>query len=80
MVKALIRDNKAYCPKCKQCNYQLTNDYKLIEYKGKKYDEFVVRCLTDDCNEKFYFQSEITMESTIRHSFSKEDEIEIKED
>jgi hypothetical protein len=78
--KAFIESNKAYCPKCKQCNYQLTNDYKLVEIANVKYTEFVARCMTDKCNEKFYFQSRITLDGHNRFAFDKSQEVEIKEE
>jgi hypothetical protein len=80
MFKAILKENKIYCPRCEQCNYQLTNDYKLVEIESQKYVEFVARCLTDNCNEKFYFQSKITMNSTTHYDFNKDKEIEIKDE
>ena len=79
MQKGILIDNKIYCPICHQCNYQLTKDYKLVEIEGKRYVEFVGRCLTDGCNEKFYYQSESNM-SGKRFSISREKEIEIRDE
>jgi len=79
MQKGIIKDNVIYCPVCNQSNYQLTSDYKLVEIESKRYIEFVGRCLTDGCNEKFYYQSEPSM-SGKRFSISREKEIEIKDE
>ena len=78
MFKAILKNNTIYCPKCEQSNYQLTSDYKLVEIEGKKYVEFVARCLTDNCNEKFYFQSDIGINN--HYNFDKDKEIEIKDE
>ena len=79
MFKAILKDNnRVYCPKCEQSNYQLTSDYKLVEIEGQKYVEFVARCLTDNCNEKFYFQSDIGINN--HYNFDKDKEIEIKDE
>lgn len=80
MRHGILRDNKIYCPNCDQCNYQLTNDYKLVNVNGKNYTEFVVRCLTDNCNEKFYYQSHITIDGTTHYTFDRSKETVIKED
>ena len=69
-------DNRAYCPRCEQSNYQLTNDYKLVEIEGIKYIEFVGRCLTEGCKEKFYYQSNSSL-SGKRYVIDKSKEIEI---
>jgi len=79
MHQGLIIDNKIYCPKCEQCNYQLTSKYSLVEIEEIKYTEFVARCLTDNCNEKFYYQSEPSM-SGKRFSINREKEIEIRDE
>lgn len=78
MQKAILKENKLYCPECKQSNYQLTSDYKLVDIEGQKYIEFVARCLTDNCNEKFYFQSDIGINT--HFNFDRSKEIEIKEE
>ena len=80
MDKAILKDNKIFCPKCEQSKYQLTDDYKLVNIGGKNYTEFVARCLTENCNEKFYFQSIITMDKTTHFVFNRERETVIKED
>ena len=79
MQKGVILENKIYCPSCNKSNYQLTNDYKLVEIEGKRYVEFVGRCLTDNCNEKFYYQSESNM-SGKRFVISRDKEIEIRDE
>ena len=78
MFIAILINNTIYCPKCEQSIYQLTSDYKLVEIEGKKYVEFVARCLTDNCNEKFYFQSDIGINN--HYNFDKDKEIEIKDE
>jgi hypothetical protein len=78
MFKSILKDNIPYCPKCEQSDYQLTSDYKLVEIEGNKYVEFVARCLTDNCNEKFYFQSDIGINN--HFNFDRSKEIEIKDE
>ena len=78
MIKALLKENKVYCPRCEQSNYQLTSDYKLVEIEGQKYVEFIARCLTDNCTEKFYFQSDIGINN--HFNFDRDKEIEIKDE
>lgn len=78
MFKGVLIGNKIYCPVCNKSNYQLTSDYKLVDIEGQKYVEFVARCLTDNCNEKFYFQSDIGVSK--HFNFSRDKEIEIKDE
>lgn len=79
MQKAILKDNnKIYCPSCNKSNYQLTSDYKLVEIENNKYVEFVARCLTDNCDEKFYFQSDIGINN--HYNFDRDKEIEIKDE
>lgn len=80
MIKALLKENKVYCPRCEQSNYQLTSDYKLVSIGDKNYIEFVARCLTENCNEKFYYQSKISMNEHTHYSFDKSKEIEVKDE
>lgn len=78
MIKALLKENRIYCSKCEQSNYQLTSDYKLVEIEGQKYVEFVARCLTEGCNERFYFQTDIGINK--HFNFDKDKEIEIRDE
>lgn len=78
--KAILKDNRLYCPKCEESKYQLTDDYKLVEINGEKYTEFVARCIHGNCNTKFYFQSKITMYEHTHYNFDKTKEIEIKDE
>jgi len=78
MQKAILRENKIYCPSCEQSNYQLTSDYKLVEIEDEKYVEFEARCLEDGCDEKFYFQSDIGINN--HFNFDRDKEIEIKDE
>ena len=48
MFKANIVENKVYCPRCEQSNYQLTSNYGLVEIEGTRYIEFIARCLTEN--------------------------------
>lgn len=58
MLKAVVKDNKCYCPVCKENDYHLTSDYKGVKIKGIPCTEFVAKCV---CGELFYFQSWIGM-------------------
>jgi len=78
MFKANIVENKVYCPRCEQSNYQLTSNYGLVEIEGTRYIEFIARCLTENCNEKFYFQTDIGVNK--HFNFSRDKEIEIKDE
>jgi hypothetical protein len=80
LLKGILKENIIYCPKCGHCNYNLTNDYKLVDIGGNKYVEFVARCLKDKCGEKFYYQSKISMQDTKRFCYDRKDEKEIKEE
>ena len=42
--------------------------------------EFVARCMSENCNTKFYFQSHITMNQTEHFNFDKDKEVEIKDE
>jgi len=80
ILKAILKDNRLYCPECKESKYQLTDDYKLVEIDGTKYTEFVARCMNGNCNNKFYFQSKITINEHTHYVFDRNKEIEIKDE
>lgn len=76
MLKAIIKENKIYCPK-EHHDYKIS-DYKTVEIKGQKYTKFIARC--KECNEKFYFFSRITVDFEIHFVFNEDDEKEVDEE
>ena len=87
MFNAIIKDGQVCCPACEAHNYHLTEEYKAVVINNVTIDgvlqndvhctEFVARCV---CDEKFYFQSHITMEDHIHFAVNRSQESEIKEE
>ena len=51
-MKAVVKDNKAYCPKCKERNYRIHDAITTDTYKGRAL-KYIAIC--NSCNSKFYY-------------------------
>ena len=70
-MKAIIIDNKPYCPKCKVGLGNQTGHYDLVENEdGERYYQFERYC--DKCLGKFRFESDIRLGyDTVHYSLKK---------
>lgn len=56
-MKAIIKDNKAYCPNCE------AHDYRLIDYSCKEaITTFECKCRRCSCNFNYNYKSENTVD------------------
>ena len=75
-MKAKIKDNIPFCRVCGSPLKSATTDYKLVEYEGKNYTEFVKRCTNKKCGVLNQYLCEVTMG---KHRRFVADEIQMKE-
>lgn len=80
MNKANIKDNIPYCSVCGSPLKSATTDYKLVEYEGKKYTEFVKRCTNKKCGTLNQYLCEISMSKHRRFVADETDMKEIQEE
>lgn len=60
-MEALIKGNKAYCPKCYERNYKILPDkHKVVNTSKGKAIEFIARC---KCKQEFTFLAQIKIDS-----------------
>ena len=76
MNKAIIADNKVFCSN-NHHNYQV-KDYKEVSINNGKYTKFIARC--KECEEIFYYFSQIRVEEDKYFMFDEGQENEIKEE
>ena len=78
IVKAKLNNNTPVCSKCGGELAATSNDYNLVKVNGKKYTQFIRRCLK--CNTLNEYYSEMILDDNTRYIFNEDNVDEVKED
>ena len=78
IVNAKLINNIPVCSKCGGELAATTKDYNLVKVNGKKYTQFIRRCLK--CNTLNEYYSEMILGDNTRYIFNEDNVDEVKED
>lgn len=69
IIKAIIIENKPYCPKCQVLLGNMNGEYRQVVVNGVHMTEFNRYC--NSCRGIYRYQASISLDETLRFSFDK---------
>lgn len=78
IVNAKLINNIPVCSKCGSELAATSKDYNLVKVNGKKYTQFIRRCLK--CNTLNEYYSEMILGDNTRYIFNEDNVDEVKEE